>query len=244
MVEQAAKKAVRAQLRQVLKNLPAMELHRRSVAATDRLVAEPEFQASGGIMLFLPLPYEVDAQPIAIRAWQAGKTVTVPYVQQRQRHMIPLEINNLGEPMHTDRMGLRTPARHRPIPLEMIDLVVVPGLGFDLAGRRLGRGGGFYDRFLGRPEFQGVACGLALEEQLVDRVPAAAHDVNVSMLATDQRLIRFNTQRSESPGTGDEPGDSRTRPNRRKADPQAGASTDATPCPDGADDSMESTDGA
>lgn len=198
MVEQAAKKAVRAQLREVLRAMDPAELHRRSAAAADRLVSTVEFQRAAALMIFLPLPYEIDAQPIAIRAWQAGKTVTVPYVHHTQRHMLPLEINALDEPMHTDRIGVRTPRRRRPIPVDMIELVVVPGLGFDADGRRLGRGGGFYDRFLSRPDFHGMTCGLALEQQIVDRVPAAAHDVDLDMLVTDEQLLRF-----QRPATND-----------------------------------------
>jgi len=199
MAEQAAKKAVRAQLRQLLRSMEPAAIHRLSVAATDHLVDTPEFARAGALMIFLPLPYEVDAQPIAIRAWQLNKTVTVPLVRPEQRHMIPLEISSLGEAMDTDRIGLRTPSHRRPIPIEMIDMVVVPGLGFDRRGRRLGRGGGFYDRFLSRPEFHGVTCGLGFEGQLIEEVPTAAHDVDLHMLATDRRLLRFDGESAGEP---------------------------------------------
>lgn len=187
------KKSLRAELRQRLTQVDEAELKRRSAVACERLAGEVEFDQAEVVMLFLPLRHELDATPIALRAWQQGKIVTVPLVSHEQRHMIPLEIRSLSEPMNIDRLGVRTPAEGRPIPVELIDLLIVPALGFDRNGHRIGRGGGFYDRFLARADFKAVTCGLALEEQLIDRVPTAVHDVAVSMLATDEQVIRFTT---------------------------------------------------
>ncbi len=185
------KKALRATLRERLQAIDAQELRRAGAAAADRLIATEAFRAAEGIMIFLPLKYEVDARPIAVRAWQMGMTVTVPLVSHEQRHMIAVEINSLSEPMDTDRYGVQTPAHGRPIPVNLIDLVVVPGLAFDRQGHRLGRGGGFYDRFLAQADFDGTACGLVLDQQLVDHVPTNGHDVALDLLVTDQRLLEF-----------------------------------------------------
>ncbi len=179
-------------LRQQMQGIDAAELRRRSAVACERLMATAVFDRAAALMLFLPLAHEVDAQPIAVRAWQLAKTVTVPRVGYEQRHMIPIEIRSVGEPMDTDRLGVRTPAAGRPFPPELLDLIVVPGLGFDELGRRLGRGGGFYDRFLSTSGFVGLTCGLGLDEQVIDRVPAAAHDVSLDMLVTDERTLSFD----------------------------------------------------
>jgi 5-formyltetrahydrofolate cyclo-ligase len=72
-----------------------------------------------------------------------------------------------------------------------IDFVIVPGLGFTKRGYRIGRGMGFYDRFLAQTDFMGVSCGLAFEEQIVADLPILDHDVPLSMLATDQGIRRF-----------------------------------------------------
>jgi 5-formyltetrahydrofolate cyclo-ligase len=185
------KKTLRARLREQLRALDLQELRRRSALACDRLIQTEPFADAGALMIFLPLDYEIDARPIAVRAWQEGKTVTVPRVSHEQRHMIPVEIRSLSQTMDVDHYGLRTPSRGQPIPVDLIDLVVVPGLGFDALGRRLGRGGGFYDRFLSQPAFDGVTCGLALDEQIVEQIPTQGHDVKLNMLATDVRVLRF-----------------------------------------------------
>jgi 5-formyltetrahydrofolate cyclo-ligase len=186
------KKSLRAELRDQLRQLDAVTIKTRSRAAADRLVGLDVYDAAQTIMLFLPLRHEVDATPIAIRAWQAGKTVAVPLVSYEQRHMIAVEIRSLSEPMATDHYGLRTPVSQRPIPVESLDLVVVPGLAFDAQGGRLGRGGGFYDRFLGQRSFAGKACGYAFDEQLVESVPTTDTDVPLDLLVTDERVLQFN----------------------------------------------------
>ena len=192
MTEQSGeKRALRARLRQRLTALDASTLAAQSWAAAVRLAQTPEFQRAQTVMVFLPLAYEVDARPVALRAWQAGKTVAVPLVSWKQKHMIPVEIKSLDEPMNVDRYGVQTPKTGIPQPIDSIDLVVVPGLGFDTTGQRIGRGGGFYDRFLRHPQFRGTICGLGFDQQVVDAVPVAAHDMDLQMLVTDQRTLRF-----------------------------------------------------
>jgi 5-formyltetrahydrofolate cyclo-ligase len=73
----------------------------------------------------------------------------------------------------------------------MIDMVIVPGVGFTQTGQRIGRGMGFYDRFLAQADFIGVSCGLAFEEQVVENLPTLDHDMALSMLASDRGVRRF-----------------------------------------------------
>jgi len=76
-------------------------------------------------------------------------------------------------------------------PADFIDFVVVPGLGFSEKGYRIGRGMGFYDRFLAQPEFIGTSCGLAFDDQIVPELPVLDHDIPLSMLVTDRGIRRF-----------------------------------------------------
>jgi 5-formyltetrahydrofolate cyclo-ligase len=86
---------------------------------------------------------------------------------------------------------VREPIAGTPMPVDLIDMVIVPGVGFTHAGQRIGRGMGFYDRFLAQPEFIGVSCGLAFEEQIVTQLPTLDHDMSLSMLASDRGVRRF-----------------------------------------------------
>jgi 5-formyltetrahydrofolate cyclo-ligase len=65
-------------------------------------------------------------------------------------------------------------------------------MAYDRQGGRLGRGGGYYDRFLGQPGLRAVRCGLAFAEQVVDELPTAPHDQPVDIVVTDQEVLRFN----------------------------------------------------
>src|SRR5258706_3935116 len=142
-------------------------------------------------MLFLSSPVEIDTASLALKSWQAGKTVVVPKVSWDQRRMLPVEITSLHTDMTTTGPGVREPMSGNPIPTNMIDLVIVPGLGFTETGYRIGRGMGFYDRFLAQPEFIGVSCGLSFDEQIVPELPVLDHDIPLSMLVTDRGIRRF-----------------------------------------------------
>jgi 5-formyltetrahydrofolate cyclo-ligase len=192
MTEMKTKSAARRHIKEVLAAISESELHAKSIAACALFASTPEFQAARVVMLYLSTPQEVDTAPLALKCWQAGKTVVVPKVSWDQRRMLPVEIHSLTNGISTpNAYNIREPLAGKPIPLDLIDLVVVPGVGFTPAGHRIGRGMGFYDRFLAQPEFSGVSCGLAFTEQMVQDVAVLDHDVPVSMLVTDSGIRRF-----------------------------------------------------
>ena len=187
------KPTLRKQLKQTLTDLEPHR-HAKSIAATALLTSSPEFAAARVVMLYLSTPEEVDTATLALRCWQQGKLVVVPKVSWDQRRMMPVEISSLSDDQMTiTGPGIREPKEGNPIPLAMIDLVVVPALGFTADGHRIGRGMGFYDRFLGQRDFLGVSCGFAFEEQIVPEMPTQEHDQPVAMLVTDRAIRRFKT---------------------------------------------------
>lgn len=187
MVE-TRKKALRAALRDQLQLIDAATLRERSAEACRRFIEMTIFDRSDVVMLYLPLGYEIDPSAIALRAWQLGKTVAVPLVNWEQKHMIPVELKSLSEEMHETRYGVKAPASSTPIPPRLVDIIAVPGLAFDTQGHRLGRGGGFYDRFLSQDEFRGAAVGLGLDQQVVAEVPTTDLDFTLDTIVTDQRM--------------------------------------------------------
>jgi 5-formyltetrahydrofolate cyclo-ligase len=190
MVE-ANKAVIRRQLRDMLAAMSEEDRHRKSIAACGLLAGTPEFAAARVVMLFLSMPHEIETSSLALRCWQAGKTVVVPKVSWDQRRMLPVEITSLQTGISTTHPGVREPTTGKPIPLNMIDLVVVPGIGFTPTGHRIGRGMGFYDRFLAQNDFVGVSCGLGFEEQVLEQIPVLDHDIPLSMLTTDKGIRRF-----------------------------------------------------
>jgi len=163
-------------------------------------MAQREFKRAKAIMIYLPLPGEVDLSPIALRAWQEQKIIAAPKVSWDDRHMIPVQIRSMETAVVTTDRGLREPKDDDPVPLEILDLVVVPALAFDRQGNRLGRGAGFYDRFLSQPEFHGIATGLAFREQIVEKIPVHDNDVPVHILITDEEVLRLRPADSSNQG--------------------------------------------
>jgi 5-formyltetrahydrofolate cyclo-ligase len=150
-------------------------------------------------MLFAPLPDEVDLTPVLQRCRETGRRVCVARANWETRITEPAEVGgSLLEELAPARHGVREPPAAAPlVPLEEIDLVLVPALAFDTGCHRLGRGGGFYDRFLARAELRrAFLLGVGFGVQLVTSVPRSEHDRPVDAVVTDTDLVvRRNTTR-------------------------------------------------
>lgn len=188
MSELSPKAIVRRELRDRVAALSVEQRHAKSAAAAMFVRQSSVWRNASVVMLFLSMPDEIETAPIALRAWQEGKTVVVPKVSWEQRRMLPVEISGLSD-IATAR-GVPEPDG-KPMPLAQIDLVLVPGLGFSEDGHRIGRGMGFYDRFLAQSDFLGTTCGLAFEEQVVSTLPVLEHDIGLAMLVTDAAVRHF-----------------------------------------------------
>lgn len=182
---------LRNTLRQKLAKLGPAEVVRKSRTICEHLTAMDLFDAAGVVMVYLPIAGEVDLSTLAVEAWGRKKTLVAPTACEQCCSMRTFLCppNDLGLFCPTD--GLRMPIRHtEEIAPERIDLIVVPGLGFDRRGNRLGRGGGYYDRFLSRPEVGAATAGVAFVEQIVPDVPMEPTDRPVDVLVTDEDVIR------------------------------------------------------
>lgn len=185
------KSAIRKQLRERLAGMSPVVQHQKSISACSWVAGTAEFNQARVVMLYLTMQNEVDTSPLALRAWQAGKTVVVPKVSWDQKRMLPVEISSLQAGITISGPGVREPIAGKPVPVGFIDLVIVPGLGFSEKGFRIGRGMGFYDRFLAQSEFIGFKCGIGFDEQIVPEIPVLDHDVPLDMLVTDRGIRRF-----------------------------------------------------
>ena len=186
------KEQLRARLQKCLLEISEEQRTEKSQKACKNLVSTSQYQKASIIMMYLSLPHEVDTSEAVLHSWQLGKTVVMPKVSWQQRHMIPVQINSLETGFSTEVAGLRNPITGVPMPIEEIDLVVAPALGFDRRGNRLGRGASFYDRFFADRHLKASRCGFAFAEQVVDTVPVIKHDEPVDFLVTDKEVLYFN----------------------------------------------------
>ncbi|MDO8629476.1 MAG: 5-formyltetrahydrofolate cyclo-ligase, partial [Phycisphaerales bacterium] len=185
------KNELRQRFRRLISEITPDQVGALSLRACRLLFEQSEYTKAEVVMVFLSLPTEIDTSPIVLHCWQKRKRVLAPKVSWNQRRMLPVEIRSLTDDLVVAGMGIREPIAGIPFPISLIDLVIVPGLGFDEYGNRLGRGRGFYDRFLAHPDFHGVACGLAFERQFLPQIPVGPLDRHVDMLVTDTSVRRF-----------------------------------------------------
>jgi 5-formyltetrahydrofolate cyclo-ligase len=161
-----------------------------SALARARLEAQTLWREAHSVLFFAPLPEELDLWPLAAAAVAAGKRVALPHYDGDSRGYVPCQIQDFERDVATGRYRIREPATHcARFPLNRLDLILVPGVAFDLHGRRLGRGKGHYDQLLAT--VHGVTCGVAFEQQIVDAIPVAPHDVPVNRILTPLRWFEL-----------------------------------------------------
>ena len=133
---------------------------------------------------------EVDTRALIRTCLAQGERVAVPVVMPSAKPMGHALIDGLDQ-LVAGPWGLAQPdpATARWLPAKArIDLVVVPGLAFDRRGHRLGRGGGYYDRFLA--QVQTVKIGLCYDALVLDRIPGEPHDVPVDMVVAETSIYQ------------------------------------------------------
>lgn len=185
-----AKRELRARARESMAALPAVRRAEASRAACGLAQQQEWFRRSMVMMVYAPLPMELDIRPLVECALRAGRVVCVPKVGWEGRSLTPVAIHSMDDLIEGERFGLREPrAGARVVVKDMLDLVIVPGLAFDGEGGRLGRGAGFYDRFLGALGPRIVKAGIAYDAQIFASVPTEAQDVRLDVLVTESRVL-------------------------------------------------------
>ena len=132
-------------------------------------------------MFYVSLKDEVNTLGMIDEAIATGKKVCVPVVILHEKRLIAGGIRDRMQDLEKQHFGIYQPkpGRVEEVPLADIDLVVVPGVAFDRNNVRLGRGHGYYDRFLSSLSERTKAIGLAFDFQVVDHLPQDSHDIPV-----------------------------------------------------------------
>lgn len=183
-------KDIKVKLRKIIlakvKNLKEEERQRKSLLIKNKLFKLSVFKKAKTVMFYMSKDGEVDTIPMIKEAIQKGKKVVVPITLTSEKELAVSLISGNERELEIGPWGVKQPKKTylRPINLENIDLVVVPGLAFDSKNNRLGRGGGYYDCFLKKLPESISTVGLAFDFQIVKNLPTASHDVKVQTLLT------------------------------------------------------------
>lgn len=179
--------------RSVTRSLEALspdEVAAMSARLCQRVLSSEFVRAARVVMVFAPMSGETDVTPIIERSLESGQVVVLPWIDWEKRELVARRVTRYPDDLETTRGGLRQP-KPTCVAAEVgsIDLVITPGLGFDGFGGRLGRGGGFYDRFFATPGLTAARVGVAFDGQIVDRVPRDERDALVDAVITPTRTI-------------------------------------------------------
>ena len=183
-----AKRALRNQVCAELARMDPGGRAAASAGARALLVAQAIWKTAREILFFAPLPEEVDVWPLLLEALCAGKRAALPRFVAETRTYETRLIRDATTDLKAGHFGIREPADHcAQFRSSRLDLILVPGVAFDLQGHRLGRGRGYYDRLLAL--MPGTTCGVAFEAQIVSQVPVEPHDMRLDFILTPQRWI-------------------------------------------------------
>lgn len=168
------KKELRKLIRQRKRQFSDSQLQELSFAVTESLIAHPNIKAAKVVMAYCSLPDEVYTRSLINKLRAMGKTVVLPVVLDDTS--MEVRIYNDTTDLKEGAYGISEPAGKRYEDIENIEVAIVPGMAFDKDGHRLGRGKGYYDRFLSKIPYI-YKIGVCFGFQLLDNVPSAEYDI-------------------------------------------------------------------
>ena len=177
-----AKQQMRELIVQKRRILSAEDRREQSAAILEQLEQMQCFREAKTVLLYYPINNEVDVLPL-FKKYKHTKTLLLPVSHRREMTVSPYEGN---DKMHRGKFHIPEPTT--PAYEGEIDLIVVPAVAFDKTGLRLGRGGGYYDKFL-KKHVSAMLIGVGYDFQLVDQVPAERHDQKVHRIILPSQTI-------------------------------------------------------
>ena len=185
-----SKAALRAEARARVRALSPRARADAEAAIARRVWTLPEVAGARVLMLYASLPGEVGTDAIAAEALRRGITLVYPRCLDARR--MALHAVSSVDALRPGRYGIREPDAdacpvHAP---GAVDAALIPGLAWDRAGQRLGRGAGYYDRLLGDEAWRGFRCGLFFAAQEVPSIPHDAWDAPLDAVVTEGDVVR------------------------------------------------------
>ncbi|CAG5121646.1 unnamed protein product [Candidula unifasciata] len=196
-----AKSVLRQQIKQTLKSLSQHDKDMQSAIIHHKVLASDVYKSSQRISIFLPINDEVNTLPILKSMLESGKQCFIPHCQGQDMIMVPLESWEAFEKLPSNSWGIKQPtefdASQDAINSGGLDLVFMPGLAFTQRGARLGRGKGYYDKYLRKCADAGrmpYTEALIFRQQVIDDIPTQDHDILIDSLIypTQQDLEAFS----------------------------------------------------
>lgn len=186
------KEILRKQLLKQRSALEKKEVESRSLSVVDSVKKLKAWNEAEEVLLYWPVRNEVDIRPLAESLWNRGAKVLLPCCRQDCPGLMDIGVVSAESDLIDGAYSIKEPDRNKcEFPQSVSpDIVIVPGVGFDRNGFRIGFGGGYYDRFLSRPETaECLTVGVCYEFQIVESVPVESWDKPVHAICTEGEII-------------------------------------------------------
>lgn len=196
------KSYLRRQIRSLRDSLDPTERILKSQVIFERMASSQWFGRAQTVLFYASFGSEVETWEMMDASRKMGKRIGLPRVEEGSGDLHIFEVRDAATELLPGYKGIWEPVEDedRRLRLDQIDLVLVPGLAFDLKGYRLGYGGGYYDRLLARWGGSRLSVGLAFDVQVVEELPVSGQDFRLSLVLTETRTIRGTGQGlSEAP---------------------------------------------
>jgi len=188
---QVKKSQLREEIAKKITALPAKEIAEKTSAIETRLFDFANFLESAIALMYVHNNGEVQTGNILRRTYDYGKIVVLPAFNTENFGMTLLKVDNLDKDLQKGPRGILEPdeTRCKVVPIERIDIAIIPAIALDEKGGRVGSGKGYYDRLIPRLAITTRKVALALEQQIVPQVPIESHDKHVDIIITEDRVI-------------------------------------------------------
>ena len=193
------KRAARAEARQRLAAMTPVQREQAAISITGSLWRVPEIAAARLILLYASTEREVATDRIALEARDRGIEISYPRCLPESREMSLHLLSSPDRLVPGGSYGIREPAADcQPVAIRSVDVALLPGLGWDRHGSRLGRGAGYYDRLLASPDWRAVRVGVFFALQEFPRLPIDDWDIPLDVIVTEREIIRTPGRQAES----------------------------------------------
>jgi len=177
------KSAIRHTIKIQKREFGQSKLDAISASIITRIESMTEFCGAQTIACYYPLSFEVNIAP-AIDRWRREKTIVLPVVEKGE---IELRQYCGKECLREGAFRVMEPTGQLFDSMDSIELIIVPGVAFDIKKNRMGYGKGYYDRFL--PKLNAKKMGICFDFQLIEHIPTLSTDIKMDLILTEQRLV-------------------------------------------------------
>ena len=186
-----AKIQIREEIATIISTLSESDIAIKVRSIEDRLFEFANFLESKIALLYVSGDNEVQTKNIIKRAYSYNKIVVLPAFDPKTLEMELMKVDKFSQELKPGPRGVPEPKADycKIVPINRIDIAIIPGIAFDEKGGRIGTGRGYYDRLIPKLAITTRKVALTLEEQIIPQVPMESHDKHVDIIITDKRII-------------------------------------------------------